>query len=156
MLVNRLAQCQILKTKSNVTWCVFTERWKMMQLLHGGLTSPAYTLWGGEKLWLCKGHPSLCFIPSQELHGLVVGRRVALWGSVLGGYLPTTVLSTLLGDDILGVQDSSCAQLNRVNKALSPCVASQNTEAWHMMSVASQTYSVVNSRATGIMLEKDI
>lgn len=52
----------------------------MMQLFHDGLISTVCVIQDGKKLQLCKGHPSLCFTPSQELHGLVVGRG----GSSLG------------------------------------------------------------------------
>lgn len=79
-----------------------------MQLFHDGLVSAACVLGGKKKLQLCKGHASLCFTPRTGATWVVCGKEGSSLGdqTVLGedGYLHI-VLSTLLGDDILGFQE---------------------------------------------------
>lgn len=108
-------------------WLGKCFRWKVkddaLPFLCDGLISTVCVLYSRKKLQLCKGHPSLCFIPSQELHGLVVDRRVALWRGKwggLGGYLPITVLSILPGDDILGVRDSPLCSAEQRKQSTCP------------------------------------
>lgn len=130
----------------------------MIQLFRDSLISIACVLKGRKKLQLCKGHPSLCVTPSQELHGLAVERRVALWriGVCWVGYLPTTVLSTLLGADILGVQDSPlCSAEQRKHSTFPMCgitlahTGKTGKNVQHVMSVAALVDSVVKGKGTG-------